>query len=529
MQYKDLFIGLLCYNFIFMTSLNCSQEKEKTLKRFFADRITTSLVLGYNELPDYDVSPETLSTFFPIDNQSSIQQICNKDAQRWCTSTTFQPARSKNVNDICLSDQEDLIVCADQYSVKVYDNDLFCVNPCFAAKNYLTCKWYSLPNSNSKQSPIPLLLCSSDQGNVFLRNIDRNINLVKIKHGNTTNAIAMDVNTKKIVTGSDDNNACIWDCKGENDTFLFEPQLLLTLPHGGTVWKAVISNDGTMVATACLDGYARLFNITDGSVLCDIKHNDQVCFVHITKDNKKLISAGDDGNIFIVDIKDGKVSTLYIHGKIHSFCVSGDDKVIVAGTDDGLIKVWSLTDDHKNSLLFEKTIYRNDQQHFSSVNHLSFNENANLLAVASGKDNITKKNGKCCIFDIASGELLLCKDYANPVMYALLNKSGSMLVTAENKGKMTISKKYKKKQTYLRKLFFLWLLIKRIDSTISVEKYLQDIKTNLNLDYSVDNTWYSFHSTEQHAIWSKCVNIMKEREEEMKRVKKLNLAFAEYV
>jgi hypothetical protein len=69
---------------------------------------------------------------------------------------------------------------------------------------------------------------------------------------------------KRIVT-TDDKSAQVWDAQTS--------RLLFTLPHGGTVYHAVYSADGTWVVTASGDGTVKIWNAVNGSLLRELTYD----------------------------------------------------------------------------------------------------------------------------------------------------------------------------------------------------------------------------------------------------------------
>jgi len=68
----------------------------------------------------------------------------------------------------------------------------------------------------------------------------------------------------RIVT-TDDTCAQIWDARTS--------RLLFTLPHGDTVYQAAYSVDGTRLITTSGDGVVRIWDVTNGALVRELKHD----------------------------------------------------------------------------------------------------------------------------------------------------------------------------------------------------------------------------------------------------------------
>ncbi|MCK4761401.1 MAG: AAA-like domain-containing protein [Candidatus Aminicenantes bacterium] len=95
---------------------------------------------------------------------------------------------------------------------------------------------------------------------------------------------------KKILSNSDDNRVRVWKTISDDRPGILE--------HDETVLSIAVSPDESFVLTGSADGVARLFNIANGELLGHpMVHDGPVRFVSFSKDNKTILSAGDDKRI----------------------------------------------------------------------------------------------------------------------------------------------------------------------------------------------------------------------------------------
>ncbi len=139
-----------------------------------------------------------------------------------------------------------------------------------------------------------------------------------------------------IVT-SDRKTAKIWDVKtGAQIGKTFEG-------HTDWVWTAVLSPDGTRLATASSDHTVRLW---DAATAQEIKkfdgHGDTVWTVAFSPDGKQIVSASNDRTARIWDAVSGKVvATLTGHtGWVKGATFSRDGKRILTYSTDGTARIW---------------------------------------------------------------------------------------------------------------------------------------------------------------------------------------------
>ena len=98
---------------------------------------------------------------------------------------------------------------------------------------------------------------------------------------------------KRIVTGSSDGTARVWDAASGLD-------LLCLKGHTGVVSSVAVTPDGRRIVTGSFDGTAKVWDTVDDRNLLTLKgHPGPIWCVAITPDGQRLITGGDDGTIRI--------------------------------------------------------------------------------------------------------------------------------------------------------------------------------------------------------------------------------------
>ncbi len=132
-----------------------------------------------------------------------------------------------------------------------------------------------------------------------------------------------------LVTASSDYSARVWDVPSMQLRALLRG-------HDDDVEMAVLSPDGSLIATASRDNTVGVFQI-DGNLKSRLHgHRADVISVEWSRDGDELVSTSDDGTIRRWSAADGRlVETIDLHGVETDTAAVDDDGVIYAGNDDG--------------------------------------------------------------------------------------------------------------------------------------------------------------------------------------------------
>jgi WD40 repeat protein len=116
-------------------------------------------------------------------------------------------------------------------------------------------------------------------------------------HGGPVTTAAFSRDGTRIVTGSDDRTARIWDA--------MTGRPLIVLRHRGTVTATAFSPDGARVATASKDA-VQLWDITTGEpVIGPLTHGGPVASVAFSPDGARLVTASQDSTAWVWDLSVG--------------------------------------------------------------------------------------------------------------------------------------------------------------------------------------------------------------------------------
>jgi serine/threonine-protein kinase len=163
--------------------------------------------------------------------------------------------------------------------------------------------------------------------------------------------------------------------------------------HPDEVWAVAVSSDGTIVASADMNGKIQLHQLQTGALLRVLEgHSDSVRSLSFSQDGSKLASGSGDKTIKLWDVKTGQTIRTFSGelGTIWSVALSPDQQVLASGSYDGAIRIWDVQ---------TGTIRRTLPEHYDSVWAVALSPDGNTLA--SGSYDSTIK-----IWDVQTGNLL---------------------------------------------------------------------------------------------------------------------------
>jgi WD40 repeat protein/energy-coupling factor transporter ATP-binding protein EcfA2 len=156
-------------------------------------------------------------------------------------------------------------------------------------------------------------------------------------HTDTIFTVAVMRDVPRIVTGSKDNTARLWDARtGE--------KLLQLEGHTGAIRGVAVTPDGARIVTGSEDKTARVWDATTGAKLLEIKgHTGAVRGAAVTPDGTRIVTGSTDKTARIWDAATGAavLPPLSGHsGPILAVAVTPDDTRIVTGSSDNTVRVW---------------------------------------------------------------------------------------------------------------------------------------------------------------------------------------------
>ena len=159
--------------------------------------------------------------------------------------------------------------------------------------------------------------------------------------------------------------------------------------HTDTLYTAVLSPDGTILATAGYDRVAMLWNMSDGTLLRKLEgHNGAIYDLDFDATGQIIASASADETIKIWRVDTGERLDTLGQCEAEQYAVRFDsprNRVIAAGADRR-IRVWKIVAMDKPSV---SPMLYSIFAHDGSVNYLALTRDRNFLATA-GEDKLVK-------------------------------------------------------------------------------------------------------------------------------------------
>ena len=155
-------------------------------------------------------------------------------------------------------------------------------------------------------------------------------------HTETVKSVTFSPDGKRVVTGGDDETAKVWDA-------LTGKEIYTLRGHTNTVKSVAFSPNGKYIVTGSKDRTSKIWNAVTGKEIRTLRgHRDQIWSVAISPDNTRIVTGSADDTAKIWDTETGKeLLTLRGHSSlITSVAFSPDGKNIATGSRDTTAKIW---------------------------------------------------------------------------------------------------------------------------------------------------------------------------------------------
>ncbi len=168
-------------------------------------------------------------------------------------------------------------------------------------------------------------------------------------HLKPVNVVAFSPDSKRLVTGSADGTAIVWDVTtGQN--------LRALKGNTAAVTTALFTPDGKRVITGDSDGTVHTWDATSGKQLRTMPGSEGggVCALDISADGVNLLTGYNSGKVKVWNASTGQgMMTFAYDNQLLSAAISPDGKSVAAGYLDATLKVWDTQTQH--SLFSRKT------------------------------------------------------------------------------------------------------------------------------------------------------------------------------
>lgn len=232
-------------------------------------------------------------------------------------------------------------------------------------------------------------------------------------------AVAFDPTGARLLTGSSDETASIWDVATGNRTSEL-------VGHTNQVWLAAFDQSGHRVVTGSADRTARVWDSATGQSQMElIGHSGAVWGVSFSPDGSSIATASSDHTARIWDSTTAEtLLELVGHGdRLEGLDYSPDGELLVTASFDKTARVWATSSGDTEAVL---------EGHEGAVCSASFDPSGRLVAT-------TSYDGTARIWDATSGRTLLeLSGHSNQVWRAAFSADGNKLATGSLDGTIRI-------------------------------------------------------------------------------------------
>ncbi|UCC31480.1 MAG: AAA-like domain-containing protein [Phycisphaerales bacterium] len=161
------------------------------------------------------------------------------------------------------------------------------------------------------------------------------------RHQYFVQAVAFSPNANRVLTGSTDGTARLWDLQwGE---------VVQTFRHERSIQAEAFSPDGNRVVTVSDGTMARLWDVQRGEVVQTFRRDTLVRAVAFSPDGNRLCTGSDDGAARLWDVRRGDAVQAFRHrSRVYWVAFSIDGKSVFAGTWNW-IHCWRLVGQNQGS------------------------------------------------------------------------------------------------------------------------------------------------------------------------------------
>ncbi|MDD5321857.1 MAG: TIR domain-containing protein [Methylococcales bacterium] len=190
--------------------------------------------------------------------------------------------------------------------------------------------------------------------------------------------------------------------------------------HEGSLTSVAFSPDGKLLATASVEGTARLWDVVSGKELARLAHNVSVNKVAFSPDGKLLATASEDWTAGLWDVASGKELLSLTHdGLVDDIAFSPDGKLLATAGKESTARLWDVVSGKELARL----------AHDGSVKRVTFSPNGKLLATAA-VSSLNIKDSTARLWDVSSSKELDRLVHGASVNGVAFSPDSKMLATA---------------------------------------------------------------------------------------------------
>ncbi len=223
----------------------------------------------------------------------------------------------------------------------------------------------------------------------------------------------------RVASAGMDGTARVWEVDTGEATVL--------KGHDGAVWQAAFLPDGRSLVTGGTDGTVRVWDLSAGTDTVLGRHDGAVRTVAASPDGRHVASGGRDGTVRLWDRTTGAAATV-LHGHqgglIFQVAFSPDGRTVASGGHDGTLRLWTVgTSGHEHRIL---------RGHRGAVWSVAWRPDGRML-ITSGDD------GGVRLWDVATGSAVTLRGFGSPAEGTAFGPGPGELATVHDDGTTRIT------------------------------------------------------------------------------------------
>ncbi len=230
-------------------------------------------------------------------------------------------------------------------------------------------------------------------------------------HSGSIRSAVFSPDGKRILTGSEDKNAILWDVETGDVIHRFQ--------HRDTIVTVCFSSDGSKIITGGIGGEAHIWDANDFNEYHSFQASMNVLSSGFSPDSRLTALGLGNGRLQVYETESAdRLFELFVTGSIQSLVFHPDGKTVLTGSDNKEIKMIDLR---------QGTVIRNIPNFAGSVSEMDVSADGRWLAAASWGSEIK-------IYDIQNYGLL--KEFqASDSIYSLsFSPDGDSIIYGVYKG-----------------------------------------------------------------------------------------------
>jgi sugar lactone lactonase YvrE len=239
-----------------------------------------------------------------------------------------------------------------------------------------------------------------------------------IGHRGAVRSVAFSPDGKRVVTGSDDKTARVWDLSRAT------PAATVLEGHRDAVWSVAFSPGGKRVVTGSDDKTARVWDLSRATPAATVLegHRGGVNSVAFSPDGKRVVTGSSDNTARVWDLSRATPAATVLEGHrggVNSVAFSPDGKRVVIGSDDSTARVWDLSGATPAATVLAG--------HSSRLTSVAFSPDGKRVVTGS-YDNTAR------VWDLlgATPAATVLEGHRGPVLSVAFSPDGKRVVTGSN-------------------------------------------------------------------------------------------------